>query len=256
VVGEVLKLADVATMIRDLERLTTAENLLLADAVTAARDFDATLTEPVKLADVVTAIQDELVTVVDSLKISDTASGQVDPEQAAPSESLLIADAVTPNLASPTDLSSAVATELLTLSDPLTAAMGLTVVIGESIQIGEVIGVGDGSALAALLIETLKLADVQTASADLRVGPEQEDFSITDTVEATLALTLVIPSETVRGYDNDFLQVALDLAVEIPGPDVEPIGGLSFTQETLSSGMCTLEVLLGLTFENETLSPV
>ncbi len=214
---EVLKLADAATMNRDLERAAGPEPLTPADAVTAKRDIDASLTEPITPADSVTAIQDRIAEVVDSLTIADSAAGQVHPEEATPTaDALRIQDQPSVNLSNPTDESTSLS-DPLEIADSVQVALQLSVELAEAVSLGEVFDFGDGTILTGSITETALLAEEQRQTVDLRTGPEQEDFSITDSIEATLALVVVIDPEQAMAADTDLLQLGLDLAIEVPG---------------------------------------
>ncbi len=226
--AETLKLADAASMNRDLERLA-AEALTPADAVTAARDFEASLTEPLTPADAVTAIQDHIASVAEGLIVADSASGQVHPEEGAPTaDALRILDAPSVSLSNPADESTSQA-ETVKVTESLQVARDLEATLEEAIGLGEVFDYGDGSLLLVALEEPIVIAEERDATMDLRGEAEQEDLRISDEIEATLALVVIIDSEFVRSSDADLLQLGLDLAIEVPGDPGPPVSSAAVT---------------------------
>jgi hypothetical protein len=232
VTAEGLKLADTVTARRTLEVLVASESLTISDSVTASRGLVTTVTaEGLLLADSVTAIQDQIREIgVDSLKIAEEAPvGILDPEQAEPTDVLVVQDAVTAVVGNPDDLSTALNDERLLLADVVSVARDLSVDLEELCGIGEVVDAGYGEDLLVDGAEALSVVDTLGAEVELLAGADSDDLLISEELDATLAMVVVIPEEGIALVEL-VPQVGLDLATDtIDDPvELEPLDSVIF----------------------------
>lgn len=256
VAGEALRLADTPTARRDLEVAAPAEAVKLADAVTMSRDVEATPSEAAKLADSVTVARDLTASLAESLAVGDQTPVRIlDPlERALVDEAVRVQDAETAVIGNEADLTSALQDEMLRLADTVTVSRGLDAAIGETLRIGEQQDFGFAEPLNVLVgAEALRVGDVMApAITPMRAPIDSEDVSVSDAVSAVLAVPLVVAVEHAS-VGEDLLQVAMDLAVEIPGPDPIPIDAIAITDEALSGDVFTEQTLSGSAFSDERL---
>jgi hypothetical protein len=216
-VQEPLEIADALTARRGLDVLVGAESLAIVDTPIPLLDELVTLTEPLSIVDTVLVSRDLSPEPSESLVIADAVTPTLDPLEPSASDTLIVADNVTADLLQDaTTLSVALNVESLSLVEALSVSITLETEISEALGIADISDV-EGPPLDVLVdVETVVLAEVSNQDIDpLIADVDQESLAVSDALTVIDALPIAVDAE-VLGL-ADALAVVMDLATDTTG---------------------------------------